>query len=539
VPPRAVSVAGWGLALASVGFSLAARIVHRAPYYPGFDVVGAANGLFLLSTRSPWAAVREVFYQSRHYSAPFPYFGALSALLPGALTALCPWEYWWHAVTFVLFGVTLGLIGRAVAVPLRDAWVVLLAWGASGALLSFSLAGLPWVNGFLPHALALWIVLDARLRRRWLATVVLCLVASELPWHVYELGKTACLVFLLGAFLVSEAPLGIRGIWFVTGAVQLVQVFAYPSAHVDAFTGLRPLGPAETWARIATLGGMLGTGWLDVPMLVGSASVVCLSLGRERRLLALLFAVQLGLTLALAMRATAASEVRPRRFLMVDLYALALVASAWRDGVGVPGQRRSLRGVLLALLVVGNVWQLVATLRFVRTPFERTVTHDYGFTLPFVESQVDYMVRFADVDWSREPATRVDAGEKLLLVYDLGAYDENYSNPEALLERLYVHLGHRRFVDSVVAFGSTACRHACLPIHPMHELAPFLDGIRAGRPVDRSVIVGYYVAPQAFDEPVFTREREQMIRAIRQRFTMELESPADAKYVRFRLGADA
>ena len=30
-----------------------------------------------------------------------------------------------------------------------------------------------------------------------------------------------------------------------------------------------------------------------------------------------------------------------------------------------------------------------------------------------------------------------------------------------------------------------------------------------------------------------------MIRAIRQRFTMELESPADAKYVRFRLGADA
>jgi len=195
--------------------------------------------------------------------------------------------------------------------------------------------------------------------------------------------------------------------------------------------------------------------------------------------------------------------------------------------------------VLLALLVVGNVWQLVATLRFVRTPFERTVTHDYGFTLPFVESQVDYMVRFADVDWSRELATRVDAGEKLLLVYDLGAYDENYSNPEALLERLYVHLGHRRFVDSVFAFGSTACRHACLPIHPMRELAPFLDGIRAGRPVDRSAIVGYYVVPQAFDGPVFTREREQMIRTIRQRFTMELESPADAKYVRFRLGADA
>ena len=108
--------------------------------------------------------------------------------------------------------VGLGLLPLVPVIPFRWAWVVLLAWGASGALLSFSLAGLPWVNGFLPHALALWIVLDARLRRRWLATVVLCLVASELPWHVYELGKTACLVFLLGAFLVSEAPLGIRGL---------------------------------------------------------------------------------------------------------------------------------------------------------------------------------------------------------------------------------------------------------------------------------------------------------------------------------------
>src|SRR5439155_19755464 len=125
------------------------------------------------------------------------------------------------------------------------------------------------------------------------------------------------------------------------------------------------------------------------------------------------------------------------------------------------------------------------------------------------------------------------------LVYGLGAYAENRRNPEALLYRVSVHLGHRRLVASVYALGSTDCRHACLPNHPMHELAPLLDGIRAGRPVDRSVIVGYYVAPQAFDEPVFTREREQMIRAIGQRFTMELESPADAKYVRFRLGADA
>src|SRR5262249_6024164 len=233
-PAASVSLARWALALASVGFSLVARIVHRGPYYPGFDVVGAANGLFLLSTRSPWAAFRDVLYQSRHYAAPFPYFGVLSALLPGALTAFRPWEYWAHVVTFLLFAATLGLILLATAVPLRNAWVVLLAWGASGALLSFSVAGMPWATGFLPHALALWIVLDARLRRRWLLSIVFCLFASELPWHVYELGKTACLVFVLGALLVPDVPLGIRALWLITGAAGFLQVFAYPSAHVDA-----------------------------------------------------------------------------------------------------------------------------------------------------------------------------------------------------------------------------------------------------------------------------------------------------------------
>ena len=536
-PDGGAPVARWGLALASVGVSLVVRIVHRGPYYPGFDIVGAANGLFLLSTRSAWAALREVLYQSRHYSAPFPYFGVLSALLPGALTALWPWEYWAHVVTFGLFTVILGLILLATAVPFRDAWILLLGWGASGALLSFSVAGMPWVTGFLPHALALWIVLDPRLRHRWLVTVLLCLLATELPWHVYELGKTACLVFVLGALIVPDVPRGIRALWLATGALGLLQVFAYPSVHVEAFTGLRPLGPAETWARIATVGKMLATAWLDVPLLVVAATVACLSLTREQRLLGLLFGVQLGLMFALAMRGADPYEVRPRRFLMVDLYALTLVASAW--GRGGRTKLPWVRPLLVALLLAGNVWQLVEAVRFVRTPFERTATRDFGFTLPFTESQVDYMVRYSDVDWSRELAARVEAGEKLLLVYNLGAYDENYSNPEALLERLYLHLGHQRFVDSVFAFGTNACRHTCLPIRPMREFARFLDGIRAGRPVDRAAIVGYWVAPHEFEEPVFAAERGQMMRAIRARFMLELESAPDAKFVRFRLGPDA
>jgi len=51
--------------------------------------------------------------------------------------------------------------------------------------------------------------------------------------------------------------------------------------------------------------------------------------------------------------------------------------------------------------------------------------------------------------------------------------------------------------------------------------------------------VGYYVAPHRFDEPVFAREREQMMQAIRARFVVAMESPPDAKYVRFRLDGNA
>ena len=38
-----------------------------------------------------------------------------------------------------------------------------------------------------------------------------------------------------------------------------------------------------------------------------------------------------------------------------------------------------------------------------------------------------------------------------------------------MLERLYLGLGHERFVDSVFVFGSRTCRYCCLPIHPLKD----------------------------------------------------------------------
>jgi len=72
--------------------------------------------------------------------------------VPGALGRWWPSEYWAHGLTFVLVLVTFWLILRFGELPLRKAWLMALAWGASPALLSFSVAGYPYATGFLPHA---------------------------------------------------------------------------------------------------------------------------------------------------------------------------------------------------------------------------------------------------------------------------------------------------------------------------------------------------------------------------------------------------
>src|SRR5947208_184660 len=50
---RALAAFAW----LNVAVSLVVRVVHRGPYVPGWDFVGAAHGLFLASTRSPRAIV--------------------------------------------------------------------------------------------------------------------------------------------------------------------------------------------------------------------------------------------------------------------------------------------------------------------------------------------------------------------------------------------------------------------------------------------------------------------------------------------------
>src|SRR5713101_2294814 len=142
------------LGLLSVSVSLVVRIVHRGPYFPGCDLLAAAQGYLLASTFSFWGALQDVFYQNRHYWLPWPMYSLPFSLIPGYLERLWPWEYWAHVTNFSAFVLTLILLLRAVDLPLRRARIGLRGWGASPTLLSYSIVGAPWGSGFLAQALA-------------------------------------------------------------------------------------------------------------------------------------------------------------------------------------------------------------------------------------------------------------------------------------------------------------------------------------------------------------------------------------------------
>ena len=130
-----------------------------------------ANGLNLLATH-PWGeAIAYLWSQNRHYGAPFPYYSALVALLPGAATYALPWQWWGHLTTFVCFAAAVWLTARAGRLDRNTGWIVPLALTASPTLLALALCGMPWATAFLPHALALWLVLDPRTSHRPLVSL--------------------------------------------------------------------------------------------------------------------------------------------------------------------------------------------------------------------------------------------------------------------------------------------------------------------------------------------------------------------------------
>src|SRR5882724_12899963 len=83
-PARAemTRVALAGFALASVALSLTLRVVHRGPYYPGWDALGAAQGMLLVATRTPQQIARWYLDHRYDLGAAWNTYGVPHVLLP-------------------------------------------------------------------------------------------------------------------------------------------------------------------------------------------------------------------------------------------------------------------------------------------------------------------------------------------------------------------------------------------------------------------------------------------------------------------------
>jgi hypothetical protein len=415
------------LAIVSVSVSLGVRVVHRGPYYPGWDVLGAAQGLLRVSTQTPSEILG--FYATYHYrSIPaWNVYGAPIVLIPGWLASRWPSEWWPHAVTFAITVSMLWLLGRALELR-RDEWaVLLLAWGASGTLLSYSVAGFAYITCFWPHALALWIVL--RWQRRWLWTLALCALTVELSFHVQELGRTAFVVFALAALLIPDVPWKTRGVWLLAGAWQCWLSLLNPTFNTAHH--LQFAVPADTPSRLFALAERVVTAQLDIPILLLTGVIGALFVRRNRWFWRFLLASQLGLVVLLALNDGTNLGVRsiwPRRTLLVSFLCVATSLAYFREA--------SRRWMLVGLLLLGNGWQLASTVAWARQPLGWGPRREANFPLPFTQTTLDYLVPFGVVDWAREIRASVESGKRVVLVYNLWSWQENPTNPTSRLSRM-------------------------------------------------------------------------------------------------------
>jgi hypothetical protein len=79
---------------------------------------------------------------------------------------------------------------------------------------------------------------------------------------------------------------------------------------------------------------------------------------------------------------------------------------------------------------------------------------------------------------ARAVRAEVDRGRRVVLLHNLNS--ETLADPEALLERVYLTTGHRRFEGQVLVFGHRRCRYDCLPIRRLEAVDADTAALAAG-----------------------------------------------------------
>jgi hypothetical protein len=497
-------------------------------------VIGAAKGLHMVATETPREYLADYVGYRTKGTLPWNAVGLPVAILPGLLASLHPSEFWPHAVTFALFLTSLGLLWRAIGLPAEDADLLLLGWASSSALLSFSIAGLPYISNTLPFALALWVVLKPR---SWIAALVLSAVAIESSWHVQELGRTVFLVFVSAALLLPGLRPATRIVFGVAGAVQVLQAMRFHSANTSRYAAMSVPDPYDGARSLVALGGHFLHQRPDLFALVPLGLVAVAFTGKRRWFWMAVIGAQIVLLWLLAANTGPLQGVGcvwPRRALLLMFLCLAALLAACSEA---PRLRPWIR---IALLTAAAL-QLTDTALWARRPLNGSGNGEEGFTLPYTETWIplerghrtylDYTTPFFMVDWYLEMRDAVDRGEKILLLYNSTSYDENFTNPAAVLERLYLHLGHQRFVDQVFVFDGTNGHWDAVPVRRPGQFPDVLASIS-----DPSVIRGYWLHHLNDERRDWEKARqhkaemEWLVKSLNRRFRIDYQPSSQSPY---------
>ena len=457
VPPVLLRRGGFILRAALVAFLvtyLAALWLLRGDHVAGWELLGPAHGKALVHERGAVGGLVEFWRTSRHFQYWSPINSVPYGFVPGWLSSVVPWLYWAQVCNLVLALVAFLLVSL---LPLHRTilWATL---AASPTLLSHLIVGYPYSSGSLLYASALLLVWVSRGRRAGLALMwegAAWLAILELSLHCYELGRTFFVVPALAAVTLSGVAWPRRVLWLAVAVGVTWSALAFGGSGVESITR----EPLEKLARIPGgawfLARQLFADWsLDGPALVTLSLLCAVWIRRDRAFWRLGLLAQLGLLLLGAVQFEAVEGfLRPRRALIFLSWSAWMVAWTWQD----LEHRRWKQAVVLFLIVLGQGSAVYTTLRFQR---ERRPE----LSLPYTHSQVDFLLDAELLDDARRLRQLIELGdERHFIFYGYSSFPENTTDPQAILERLYLQMPDATFRTRVVFVDRVPCRYSCVP----------------------------------------------------------------------------
>lgn len=496
----------WVLLVVAAGLvvdSLWLRTVTRAPYFGGHELEWAAQGLWLVSSKPAAAALRwglrawrldapltDGAFLRQTVSVPD---SVLASILPGTLTTLWPWLYWGVVVNLTLATVAFVALWRATWPTRLGAGVLLAMVATDGPLLSTAACGFPWITGLLPHGLALAVVCSPRLRQSWWGVVVTALAVWTVT-QVYEGARLVAVTFLVAALTV-RAPWWQRASWLAAWAATTAITFwflvlgSYQNM-AWLFFDLRPPS-AATLQPLAMLHDLPSLLWRVPQALVANGQALLAVLGLvalvalprrvpERWFLRLTWLGQFAVVCYLIWKCNGTPGWRLLGWEFMSMAAILV----WLRTLPTGGWWRATVPLVSIVLIGFGVVQLRAARDFYRAFYAHRTGVEYPLpTFPSHGSEYLTIMNREAVDWAQAMVADVRSGRRLWVLSNGECYLENRTNPQTLLERVYLQVGHAAFVEQVAIFGppEARCVYNCLPMRPMTELEDFVAAEARGR----------------------------------------------------------